>query len=238
VLVSGPAHGTLALNSDGSFTYTPAANFVGTDSFTYAAAEGSVESRVATVTIRVTAAPPVAANDAYGATEDEALAVGAPGLLANDTPGSGSALSAVLVSGPAHGTLALNSDGSFTYTPLSGFVGTDSFTYRAVAGSVQSNVATVTITVTAPVAANDSYSATENQPLSVGAANGLLANDTGAGLSAVLVSGPAHGTLALNSDGSFTYTPLAGFVGTDSFTYRAVAGSVQSNVATVTINVS
>jgi hypothetical protein len=234
VLVSGPAHGSLALNADGSFTYTPAAGFVGTDSFTYEASDGVDASNVAAVTITVTG--PVAVDDAYSATANRALSVGpANGVLANDSGGGG--LSAVLVSGPAHGSLALNADGSFTYTPAAGFVGTDSFTYEASDGVLVSNVAAVTITVSGPVAVDDLYRTAADQPLSVDAAGGVLANDTGSGLSAVLVSGPAHGSLALNADGSFTYTPISGFVGADSFTYEAAAGSVESNVAAVTIEV-
>src|SRR5205807_4627271 len=84
-----------------------------------------------------------------------------------------STLSAVLVGGPSHGSLALNADGSFTYTPAADFNGTDSFTYRASDGSLSSNVATVTITVRpvndAPVAANDSYTTDEDTTLTVGA---------------------------------------------------------------------
>jgi hypothetical protein len=78
------------------------------------------------------------------------LVVGAAdGVLVNDTSGGGGTLSAVLVSGPSHGTLVLNRNGAFTYTPGTGFAGTDSFTYRALEGFIASNIATVTITVSA-----------------------------------------------------------------------------------------
>jgi VCBS repeat-containing protein len=70
------------------------------------------------------------------------------GFLANDAAGGGGTLSAELVSGPSHGTLTLNADGSFTYTPAAGFTGTDSFTYQASDGILTSNIATVTIAVT------------------------------------------------------------------------------------------
>src|SRR5215472_6138262 len=226
-LVSGPSHGTLLLNADGSFTYTPAAGFTGTDSFTYQASDGILTSNVATVTIRVTDTPPVAVNDSYTGLANQPLTVTAGGgVLANDAAGGGGTLSAFLVSGPSHGTLLLNADGSFTYTPAAGFTGTDSFTYKASDGINTSNVATVTIRVTdtPPVAVNDSYTGLANQPLTVTAGGGVLANDAAGGggtLSAFLASGPSHGTLALNADGSFTYTPAAGFTGTDSFTYKA-----------------
>ena len=81
-------------------------------------------------------------------------------MLTNDTDVDGDALSAVLVSGPAHGSLTLNADGSFTYTPAANYNGPDSFTYKANDGQADSNVATVSINVgavnDAPVAQNDS----------------------------------------------------------------------------------
>src|SRR5207244_4673857 len=91
----------------------------------------------------------------------------------------------------------------------------------------------------APLANNDSYSVGENLPLSV-AAPGVLANDTDAEsptITATLASGPLHGALAFNADGSFSYTPAANYIGADSFTYRASDGMLSSNLATVSLNV-
>jgi VCBS repeat-containing protein len=176
---------------------------------------------VATVTITVTCVndAPVAEDDSYTTDEDTPLVVPAPGVLGNDSDVDGDTLTAVLVSGPSHGTLTLNPNGSFTYTPEENFVGEDSFTYQAYDGVAYSNVATVTITVTpvndAPVAQNDSYTANEDTPLVV-PAPGVLGNDSdvdGDTLTAVLVSGPSHGTLTLNPNGSFTYTPAENFFG-------------------------
>ncbi|MHB1033577.1 MAG: tandem-95 repeat protein [Pirellulales bacterium] len=187
---------------------------------------------------------PAAVADSFVVGEDTTLTVAAPGLLANDTDPDGDPLTTVLVSGPANGTLTLNSDGSFSYTPAADFSGTDSFTYRTSDGSASSNEAAVTITVTpvndAPLAADDSYATSINTTLTI-AAPGLLANDAdpdGDPLTAVLVSGPANGTLTLNSDGSLSYTPVADFLGTDSFAYKASDGTADSSVATVTISVS
>ena len=72
----------------------------------------------------------------------------APGVLGNDTDPDGNPLSPLLVSGPSHGALTPDADGSFTYSPAANFNGSDSFTYRASDGSLASNPATVTITVT------------------------------------------------------------------------------------------
>src|SRR5262249_25092918 len=149
VLVSGPSHGMLTLNPDGSFTYTADANYHGTDSFLYQASDGSALSAPATVTLQVLPVndAPVAADDAFRVAEDQVLSVGPTGVLANDTDADGDTLSVVLVSGPSNGVLTLNPDGSFTYTPVPDFNGTDTFTYLVNDGSLSSTTATVTITV-------------------------------------------------------------------------------------------
>jgi VCBS repeat-containing protein len=246
VLGSGPSHGTIALNADGSFAYTPAADFNGSDSFSYRASDGTFASNLATVTITVGAVndAPTAATDAYSTGEDTALTVAAPGVLANDSDPDGDGLHTVLGSAPSHGILSLDADGSFIYTPAADYNGSDSFTYRASDGALESNQATVMITITAsndgPTAAGDAYTTAEDTTLTIGAP-GVLANDTdpdGDTLSATVASPPAHGSLSLNADGSFTYTPAADFNGGDSFTYRAGDGALTSNLATVTLTVS
>src|SRR5205823_1805970 len=151
--------------------------------------------------------PPEAITDCCSAHERSTLNVSLTGVLGNDTDADGDPLTAVLVSGPAHGTLTLNGNGSFTYTPAANYNGPDSFTYKANDSQADSNAATVSLTVTpvndAPVAGNDSYTTAEDTALTVGAP-GVLGNDTDADgdpLTAVLVSGPAHGTLTLNAKG-------------------------------------
>ncbi|MDL1916138.1 tandem-95 repeat protein, partial [Anaerolineae bacterium CFX4] len=205
----------------------------------------TADSNVATVTITVNPVndAPVAVNDAYATDEDTTLNVAAPGVLTNDTDIDGDPLTAVLVVGPTNGTLTLNGDGGFVYTPNANFNGSDTFTYKANDGTADSNVATVTITVNpvndAPVAVNDAYATDEDTALNV-ATPGVLTNDTDAEadpLTTVLVVGPTNGTLTLSSDGGFTYTPNANFNGSDSFTYRTSDGTLLSNIVTVTLNV-
>ncbi|MDW8069689.1 MAG: Ig-like domain-containing protein [Anaerolineae bacterium] len=245
-LVSGPAKGTVNLNPNGSFTYTPNPNFFGTDSFTYRAYDGEFYSGVATVTITVVNVndPPTAQNDTYTVDEDTTLTVNVPGVLRNDSDPDGDSLAAAFVSGPTNGMLTLNQDGSFTYKPNPNFFGTDSFKYKAYDGQLYSDEVTVTITVNpvndAPTAQADLYTLNEDTQLTV-QASGVLGNDSdieGDTLTAVLVSGPAHGTLTLNQDGSFTYTPNPDFFGTDSFKYKAYDGQLYSDEVTVTINVT
>jgi VCBS repeat-containing protein len=185
---------------------------------------------------------PQSANDAYGIDEDGLLTVPAPGVLANDADPNNLPLSAHLDTAPAHGELTLNTNGSFTYRPNGNFTGADGFTYQACNGSLYSAATAVSITVTnlpdAPVAVADSYLATTNRTLSI-PAPGVLRNDTehdGDAMSAIKVSDPAHGTVTLNADGSFTYTPDTGFSGPDSFEYKVSDGALESPVATVSLH--
>src|SRR5262249_4375957 len=158
VLATNVSHGTLTLNSNGSFSYTPDANYNGPDSFTYKASDGTLQSNVATVNLTVNPVNdlPTAVNDSYSTAEDTPLVVAAPGALQNDTDVAGDAITAELVAGPAHGMLTLNTNGSFTYTPSANYNGPDSFTYHPKDAVGAGNTATVSLTVTpvndAPVA--------------------------------------------------------------------------------------
>jgi hypothetical protein len=184
-----------------------------------------------------------AVDDAYTAVHDRLLTVSAAvGVLDND---SGVAITAARLTNPAHGTLTFSSNGSFTYQPAPGYVGSDSFTYEARVlslGILVTDAAVVRLTVTngaSPTAANDSYTATTGVTLNVPVA-GVLANDSdadGDALSAVLVDGGGNGSLDLNANGSFTYTSGGSFVGIRTFTYRASDGAATSGIATVSINV-
>ena len=151
--ITGVTNGTLGTAStDGStVTYTAGA-IGGADSITYDISDGNGGTATGTVSVTVLAsnAAPVANDDVASTDEDTTLAVAAPGVLGNDTDGDGDPLTAVLVSGPANGTLVLNADGSYSYTPGADFNGTDSFTYLANDGTADSAIAaTVTITVNA-----------------------------------------------------------------------------------------
>jgi len=147
-VASLPAHGALSGTAP-DLTYTPDADYTGADSFTFTVNDGQATSAPATVGITVTAPnlPPVANNDAYSTNVSKQLNVRAPGVLKNDSDPNGDRLTALLVAGPLHGTLALSANGSFTYTPQAGFIGVDIFTYQASDGAALSNVATVTVTV-------------------------------------------------------------------------------------------
>lgn len=187
--------------------------------------------------IHVSNAPTVANGDTYSVSAGSTLSKIAPGVLANDT--GTPTLKAVLGTNVSHGSLSLTNNGSFTYTPVPNFAGVDTFTYTATNGILSSTPATVTLNVNSvpPTANADSYSLQSGIALPV-TAPGVLANDTGPGtLTAVLGANVTKGSLALSADGSFSYTPNAGFTGTDSFTYKAHNSSGDGNLATVTLNV-
>ena len=245
VLASDVSNGTLALNGDGTFSYTPNATFTGTDTFTYKAYDGIDYSNVATVMLTVTSNnAPSAVDDVFNFNlNDGETAIENGGVLPNDSDADGNTLTAVLASDVSNGTLALNGDGTFSYTPNATFTGTDTFTYKAYDGIDYSNVATVMLTVTsnnAPSAVDDVFNFNLNDGETAIENGGVLPNDSDADgntLTAVLASDVSNGTLALNGDGTFSYTPNATFTGTDTFTYRAYDGIEVSNIAQVSLTI-
>ena len=213
-----------------------AANYHGSDSFTFRANDGTGDSNVATITLTVTPVndAPVATNGSASTAEDTALTNGS--LAATDVDGD--TLTYSKVADPSHGTVVVNANGSFTYTPAANYNGGDSFTFKANDGTGDSNVATVTLTVTAandaPVAASASFTTPLATPLN----GSVTATDAeGATLTYSLVGGPTNGILVLNSNGTFSYTPLGLLHESDTFTFKANDGSLDSNTATITITV-
>ncbi|MGC8963588.1 MAG: Ig-like domain-containing protein, partial [Candidatus Bipolaricaulaceae bacterium] len=240
-----------------TITYTPNPDFCGTDSFVYRACDPAGACDEATVTIEVTCVndAPVAVDDSYTTPEDTALVVPAPGVLGNDTDVDGDVLQAVLVSGPSHGTLVLNPDGSFTYTPDPDFYGIDTFTYRAFDGELYSNIATVTISVAFvndPMAVEDLAIATcvnaaTRFEVVVRDADILWDGFTDYPITFSLISGPEHGTVGTDFRAvryekgrailELVYTPDPNYIGTDSFRLRVADPHGEVVVFTVNITV-
>jgi Ca2+-binding RTX toxin-like protein len=148
------ANGTVVNNNDGTFTYTPDADFAGTDSFTYTVDDGNGGTDTATVTVNVAAQNdgPDAVDDSYNTTEDNAVTTG--NVLGNDTDPENDALTITGFTQGANGTVVNNNDGTFTYTPDADFAGTDSFTYTVDDGNGGTDTATVTVNVAADPANN------------------------------------------------------------------------------------
>ncbi len=250
VITDGVDNGTLTAFANGSFTYTPDPGFTGTDQFAYRMQDAAGnQSDPVTVTIEVFEGnrDPIGVEDQYAAVVNTPLVISAPGFLMNDIDLDGDAISATLITdGVDNGILVAFANGSFTYTPDADFTGTDQFAYRMQdAAGNQSDPVTVTIVVssagTTPVGTPDEFVVPTDQVLSI-AAPGFLANDIdldGEALSAtVITDGVDNGTLVAFANGSFTYTPDAGFTGTDQFAYRMQDGSGNlSDPVAVTIEV-
>ncbi|MFO0929485.1 MAG: Ig-like domain-containing protein [Gemmataceae bacterium] len=297
-LVTGPSHGTLSFNADGSFTYTPAANFFGADAFTYRLRDAGAVTSAATVALTVVNQndAPVATGDSYTATEDTPLTVtavaGTTALTmtsdAGDYIGGGrtysySAASGIFtVSGTATSLTVSYHDQAYTHwwyldfrspldnVPLTAgtYLNAERAAFRTagkpgldVSGDGRgSNTLTGqftilqietgangTITRFAADFEQHSEGATPALRGSVrfnyvpGAGPGVLVNDSdpdGDPLTVVLVSGPSHGQVSLNPDGTFTYTPDPDYNGPDAFQYRASDGQLLSNSATVSLTVT
>jgi Bacterial Ig domain len=138
-IASNPAHGTLS-GTPPNVTYTPAANFSGADSFTFYVSDGNITSNIATVAITVT---PIVVQ----ANSQTVASNGAPVVITlTATDSDGDPLTYSVVSNPKHGSLSGTAP-NVTYTPTSGFVGSDSFTFQAHDGQFNSNIATITINV-------------------------------------------------------------------------------------------
>jgi len=247
-VLTQPVNGTLTGTAP-NLTYTPKPNFFGSDSFKFNVNDGTNDSNEATVSITVNPIndPPVAVADTYTTDMDVVLIIPAgTGVLANDSDIDSVNLTAILVANATHGVLNLKSDGSFVYKPDSSYIGTDTFTYRALDGMYQSPVVTVIITIYAltnhpPIGVMDAYSVEFNTTLSVDALSGVLVNDSdpdGDVITAVLLGDASFGSLDLQRDGSFTYTPDTGYIGADHFTYEVSDGRSTSNPVMVTIYVN
>ncbi|HYN84597.1 MAG TPA: cadherin-like domain-containing protein [Pyrinomonadaceae bacterium] len=241
--VTQGAHGSVVMGGDNTVSYTPAANYFGPDSFTYTASDGNGGTDTATVNVSVANVQdaPVAANDAANVNEDSAANV--INVLANDGDADGDPLAVVSVTQGAHGSVT-NNGANVSYTPAPDYFGADSFTYTVSDGQGGLATATVDINVAnvndAPAATGDVYGMNQDTTLTVNPP-GVLANDTdvdGDALSAVLATSTTNGSLGFNADGSFVYTPNAGFTGLDSFTYTANDGAADSEVVTVNITVA
>lgn len=156
---TGPAHGTITINPDKTISYTPVANYNGTDSFTYTVSDGRGGQSTATVSITVDPVNdnPVAANDQVTAAYNAPSVIN---VLANDSDVDGDALSFVNISSAAHGSVIVNSDKTLTYTPTTGFYGSDSFTYTISDGHGGQATATVNVSIPAPAGESNSYIAT------------------------------------------------------------------------------
>jgi gliding motility-associated-like protein len=223
------------VNADGTYTYTPNADYNGTDQFTVVISDGTLS---VTVTVDITVTP---VNDAPTGTGDTRT-------TPRDTPVSG-AVTGVDVDGdvltytlgtpPANGTAVVNADGTYTYTPVAGYSGPDSFTIVISDGNGGSVTVTVNITVTAinssPTGTGDTQTTLEDTPVSGAVAGTDVDGDV---LTYTLGTPPVNGTVVVNADGTYTYTPAPDYNGADSFTIVISDGNGGTVTVTVTITVT
>jgi uncharacterized repeat protein (TIGR03803 family)/VCBS repeat-containing protein len=230
---------TIINAATGAFSYTPQANVTGTDTFTFRANNGSVDTNVATITVTI---EPV--NDAPVA--EDGTASTAPGVAVNGQLAAadvdGPALTFAIVAGGSKGTAQVinPATGAYTYTPQATASGTDTFTFKANDGSLDSNTATVTVTFSgngAPVAADSTMSTNEDKSTS----GRLVATDTERqALTFAIVANGAKGVATITNDstGRVTYAPNANANGSDTFTFKVNDGTSDSNVAVVTVTIT
>ncbi len=235
--VGAPSHGWASIGSGGTtLIYTPATGYHGTDSFTYTVSDGHGGSATATVTAYVTQ-PPVAVADSIGVQPNGFRTYD---TRVNDSDPQSYALTISAVSSAAHGAVVINSGASVTYTPTTGYTGTDSFTYTIDDGHGITATATVSVIVSAtnnpPDAVDDSRLTQKNTVLVFDPRT----NDTdadGNSLTVTAVSTPAHGTATFTGT-QLTYTPTTGYTGADSFTYTISDGQGGSDTANVSVSVN
>ncbi|MBW4487729.1 MAG: tandem-95 repeat protein [Trichocoleus desertorum ATA4-8-CV12] len=247
ILITGftqPLNGRV-VDLGGSYTYTPNANFNGSDSFTYTITDGRGGNTSAVVTLNVNAIndAPIAGNDIITTNEDTSVTFSRANLLSNDSDADQDTLLITSFSQPGRGTLA-SSNGTLTYTPTANFSGSDSFTYVVTDGKGSSTTATVALVVNSvqdiPVANNDAFTTSEDTELLISPSD-LLRNDSDADQQQLLINsfGPAlNGVVRDNGNQTFTYTPSPNFNGSDSFTYTITDGSGGTATATVNVNVT
>ena len=241
-LVSNPSHGVLNIDSNGSFSYTPNSNFYGQDSFSYKVYDGRIYSDIQTVDITISSVNDLPTPSFSNFTTDEDISY--QGILsANDIEND--PLTFQLESNVLNGTLSLESNGSFSYTPNSNYAGHDSFSYKVYDGSDYSTIQEVSISVllinSKPVATSDNFEVIEiNSNPSYNTFNGQLSasdedNDT---LTYLLEQNTSNGSIEIDSNGTFHYTNFRVEDGNQSetFQYKVYDGNVYSDIKTVTLN--
>ncbi|UJW92748.1 Ig-like domain-containing protein [Vibrio parahaemolyticus] len=243
-IIAQPSNGSLINNGDGSLTYTPTLNFTGQDTYQYQICDTSGSCDIATVTVNIIAVndPPNVQGEEATIDQDTPFTVY---LEENDSDPEGESITVTILDGPSNGQVIQNPDGSYTYQPNPGFVGTDTITYEVCDSNGACATGTLTITVlennevnSSPQAMDDSASTLEEQSVVIN----VISNDVDLEgnlnpASVTATSLPTNGTIINNGDGTFTYEPNENFNGIDEFTYQVCDTEPLCDEAMVTIEV-
>ncbi len=234
---SGPTHGTLSGEAP-ALVYTPDNDYQGADSFTFSVSDGSLQSNPAQVSLEIVSLPsanvaPVANSQTLAVLNTGSLPIS---LAASDA--NGDVLDFELIDQPQNGSLA-GTGADFVYTPASNFIGIDTIVFRASDGSLNSNVATIRISVSSAVenSAPVANSAALVTTFETAIATTLTASDAdNQALSYTIVDQPQLGVLTGTAP-ALTYNPFDGATGNDSFTFSVSDGAADSNIATISVMV-
>lgn len=221
---ANPSHGTVSI-SGANATYTPSSGYYGADVFSYHATGPGGTSSSATVSVTVGNPPaPTVSNKTL------TVSYNSPGTVALAPSGVYTSVAAATT--PAHGSVSVSGSNA-TYTPTSGYYGSDSFTFKATGPGGVSAPATVAVTVgspSAPVVSNKSLSVNYNTGGSV------ALSPSGVFTSLTITSNPGHGVASISGSNA-TYTPNSGYYGSDSFGFSATGPGGTSSPATVSVAV-
>ena len=222
-ILSGPSNGSASVENSDSISYTPGTNFTGADTIIYQISDGSLtDSDTVFITVNNVNDAPVASTDNTSTDEETLVYVD---VQDNDSDVDGDALTTSILSGPSNGSASVENSDSISYTPGTNFTGTDTIIYQISDGSLTDSD-TVFITVNnvndAPVAGDKSITINEDETLS-STVTDRIGDVDGDDLRISLISDVNlnEGTLAFNSDGTFTFEPVTNFVSVVTFSYAA-----------------
>ena len=246
-LISNPLNGSVSMSANGNYTYTPTTNYLGVDEFQYEVCDDQSQSACDTVLVSIdVVGQPTGGNNSVIANADENQTLidesVSGNVLANDEDPDGDNLwvNTTPATSPSNGSLTLNSDGTYTYTPSSGFVGVDSFEYQVCDDGTPQSCATelVSIDVLSDFDGNGSTQAVAGDDFlltfeDIAGSGNLGTNDSGGILNTTPISNPSNGAVTINSNGTYTYTPNGGYIGPDQFIYSRCESDV-STTMTVT----
>ena len=245
-IVGDPQHGTSLISQSTRIIYTPQSSYVGEDSFRYEIHDGRGGRDSATVYVTITSVPPVnskpiARNDSANVTQGEAVTVN---VLVNDEDPDGDPLTVSgLVSTPVQGSAVINAGATISYTAPASYVGLDSFQYEIHDGRGGRDTASVYVTIslipnTKPIARDDLATVTQGEAVTVSVLNNDEDPDGDQLSVTTITTNPTHGSTAINSGITVTYTSSATYVGLDSFQYAIHDGRGGRDTASVRINVT